>query len=278
MIGRVVRAALLVVLASTRALAAETPEPASAGLAASPLDSDPFSSPYVYQNVGRGRKMSVTLQYEAGFGTRDSRNFAQKGIEQGLRARFQPWEFLGIEAFGGIVVGTGDRPSRGQAVSIEVIARALDQRWHYINLDLGAGYVFDYRSAHVPRVRLTLGRSFGRLDLSVSGLLEIPVGKAGRDDVDVMMSVAASYGIRPWFRLGMEIAAEDLEGFSGHDAEGGAKVLVGPTLAVTLPYDLFLKVNAAAVYAHLGNQAFAPGTAMPAWGAMARAAVGWTWH
>ena len=158
---------VLVLLAATPALAADFPD--------TPLDADPFSSPYVYQNVGRGREMSVTLQYEAGYGSRESRNFTQKGIEQGLRVRFQPWQFLGFEAFGGMVLGTSKGDLKGQAASIEVIGRALDQRKHYVNLDLGAGYIYDYRGDHIPRARLTLGRSFGALDLSLSGLFEIPV-------------------------------------------------------------------------------------------------------
>ena len=262
---------VLVLLAATPSLAADFPD--------TPLDADPFSSPYVYQNVGRGREMSVTLQYEAGYGTRESRNFAQKGIEQGLRVRFQPYDFLGVEAFGGVVIGAKDGASHSEAASFEVIGRALNQRQHYINLDLGAGYLYDYRSNHVPRVRLTIGRSFGDLDVSLSGLMEFPVHVAGRDSFDVMTSLAVSYGFLPWFRFGMEVAGEDLEGLFETEAEGGAKVLFGPTFAFTMPYDLFFKLNAAAVRVFNGNQASSPGAALPAaWGLMARGAVGWTWH
>lgn len=240
---------------------------------------DPYSSPYVYQNTGRGRGQSFTVQYEVGYGTRESRNFAQQGVEQGLRLRYQPLDFLGIEAFGGIVIDAARGGLRSQAAAVEVIARALRQDRHYLNLDLGLGYIYDYRSDHVPRIRLSIGRSFGALDLSLSGLLEVPVGSAGRDEVDVMTALAVSYAVVPSLRLGLEIAGEDLEGlFEEEEAEGGAKLLFGPTLAWTLPKGFFVKLNTSAVHAFLGNQRFAPGERPAAWGFMGRMALGWTWQ
>ena len=242
-----------------------------------PEDAAPYSSPYVYQNTGHGRAMSATLQYEAGYGSRESRSFAQKGVEQGLRLRVQPWDFLGVEAFGGVVVDAHSRGLTSEAASIEVVARALDQRRHQVNLDIGAGYIYDYRHAHVPRIRLTLGRGFGRLDLSLSGLLEIPVGSAGRDDLDVMTTIAASYRVTDWLRVGGEVAAEDLEGlWDPREAEGGAKFLFGPTVAFVGPAGLFVKVNAAPVFAYVANQRPAPGAIRgDQWGFMGRVVLGW---
>ncbi|NOZ01588.1 MAG: hypothetical protein GXP54_06835, partial [Deltaproteobacteria bacterium] len=210
----------------------------------------------------------------------DSRNFIPKGIEQGLRVRFQPLERLGIEAFGGMVIDSSNGDYRGAAGSIEIIGRVLQQERHYINMDLGAGYIYDYRGDHVPRVRLTLGRSFDALDISLSGLVEIPVGSAGRDEVDVMTSFALSYGFFDWYRLGLEIAGEDLEGFFDPDeAEGGAKLLFGPTMSFDLPADFYLKFNAAAVYAHTSNQTVQPGSSKPdTWGFMGRLVLGWVWR
>ncbi|MBI5479246.1 MAG: hypothetical protein HY906_10335 [Deltaproteobacteria bacterium] len=239
-----------------------------------------YATPYVYQNVGAGQPMSVTAQYELGYGSRESRTFTQVGIEQGARLRFQPWQRFGVEAFGGVVLDAGSGGYRSFAASVEGLGRVLIQSRHHLNLDLGAGYIYDYRGDHVPRLRLTLGRSFGRLDLSLSALLEIPVGGVGRDGVDVITTVAASYRVVARLRLGFEVAAEDLEGLTGrNEAEGGAKLLCGPTLAITLPHGLFLKLNTAAVYAWLSNQTYAAGARRPdEWGVMARAVVGWSWH
>jgi hypothetical protein len=240
----------------------------------------PYNSPYVYQNTGRGRSMSVTMQYEVGYGSRESRNFGQKGVEQGLRVRFQPWSFLGLEAFGGVLLDAGSGSFRGKAGGVELIGRALAQKRQGVNLDVGAGYLYDYRGDSIPRLRLTLGRSFDRLDVSLSGLMEIPVGSRGRDELDVMTTLAASYGVLDWLRIGMEAGLEDMEGFfETSEAEGGAKAVFGPTLAFTLPKGFFVKMNGVAVYAHLSNQRPPSGAVRPdTWGFMGRAVVGWTWN
>jgi hypothetical protein len=224
--------------------------------------------------------MSVVVQYELGYGSRESRTFTQEGIEQGARLRFQPWERFGVEAFGGVVLDAGGGGYRSFAASVEGLGRVLVQARHHVNLDLGAGYSYDYRGDHVPRLRVTLGRSFGRFDLSLGALLEIPVGSAGRDEVDVMTTVAASYRLVPWLRVGVEVAAEDLEGLTGrNEAEGGAKFLFGPTVALVLPHGFFLKLNTAAVYAYLANQTYAAGARRPdEWGVTTRAVLGRSWH
>ena len=82
-------------------------EPGPAGDPADPLDGGPHV-PYVYQRHGDGPAMSVGLSYEAAYGTRESRHFAPDGVEQGLRVRFQPLSFLGLEAFAGVVLDPGD--------------------------------------------------------------------------------------------------------------------------------------------------------------------------
>jgi len=248
-----------------------------------------YSSPYVYQRSGQGYDMSVSLMYELGYGSRESRNFSQEGIENGLRARFQPWSFLGIEGFGGIVLDSDGGGYRSEAASIDVIARPLNQEQHYVNVDLGAGYIYDYRNDNIPRVRLSIGRSFNKLDLSLSGLLEIPVGASGRDEADIMTALAMSYAFARQFRGGLELAGEDLEGlFESEEAEGGAKILFGPTANFYLPLDFMLKFNAAAVYAYTSNQNYATDTndqnstaqikKPEEWGVMGRMVIGWTWH
>jgi hypothetical protein len=237
-----------------------------------------YATPYVYQDVGAGPRLAVTAQYELGYGSRESRAFTQEGIEQGARLRFQPWERFAVEAFGGVVLEPAGS-YRGFAASVEGIGRVLVQARHHLNLDLGAGYIYDYRGDHVPRLRLVVGRSFGRFDVSLSGLLEIPVGAQGRDEADVVVAVAASYLVLPRLRLGLEVAAEDLEGLGERrEAEGGAKVLWGPTAALNLPRGFFLKLNVAAVWTYVANQDVPPGARPDEWGVMARAVVGWTWR
>jgi hypothetical protein len=275
-----VLARTLGVVVAAVALAATLP--ARAGEGSAPRADEErasYATPYVYQDAGAGPRMSVTAQYELGYGSRESRSFTQEGVEQGVRLRFQPFERFGVEAFGGMVVDPTSGSYRSFAASVEGIGRVLVQARHHLTLDLGVGYLYDYRGDHVPRLRLTASRSFGRLDVSLSGLLEVPVGAAGRDDADVIITVGAAYLVAPRLRLGLEAAAEDLEGFRArHESEGGAKVLWGPTAALSLPHGLFVKLNVAAVWVYLANQDYAPGARPDEWGVMARAVLGWTWH
>jgi hypothetical protein len=249
------------------------------GLLAGPVRAAEPASPYVYQRTGQGMEGGFSVLLETAYGTRESRNFAPDGVELGLRLRGQPLGWLGLEGFAGLLLdpGRGGGPD-SYAAGLEVLARALRQERHEINLDVGLGYIFDYRGEHVPRARLTLGRSFGDLDLSLAGLLEIPVGSAGRDEADVMVALAGSYAVTPWYRQGFELAAEDLEGFAeAEEAEGGAKLLFGPTAALDLAGGMLLRLNAAAVYAHTANQIPLEGRPLPdSWGLMLRVVLGWS--
>jgi hypothetical protein len=54
----------------------------------------------------------------------------------------------------------------------------------------------------------------------------------GRDDIDVLVFAGASYGVAGPVRLGVESFAQDLEELSSDGAEGGARWMAGPTIAL----------------------------------------------
>jgi len=232
-------------------------------------------APYVYHRVGDGESMSATAELETAYGTRESRFFGSEGFEQGLRVRFQPWSFLNFEAWGGLLVHDGGLEE--EALSFEVNWRALNQDDHYVDLHLGAGYIYDYRDDHIPRLRAAVGRSFGDFDLLAGSLLEIPTS-SDRDEVDIMFSLAGSYKITDWYRQGLEFIAEDLEGlWEPEEAEGGAKFLIGPTSCFQVTGNLEIKVNAALVLAYLENQTQPPGVDLgDEVGFMGRVVLGYT--
>ena len=94
-----------------------------------------------------------------------------------------------------------------------------------------------------------------------------------------MVSLAASYGFLPWFRAGLEVAGEDLEGFGDdEEVEGGAKLLFGPTMSFAMPLGFFAKVNTSAAYTRVPQSLRNAPTAHPTWGFMGRAVLGWGWH
>jgi hypothetical protein len=57
----------------------------------------------------------------------------------------------------------------------------------------------------------------------------------GRDPVDMLAMVGASYRVLDWLRLGVEYVVQDFEdAWETDEAEGGARQYVGPTVAVNL--------------------------------------------
>jgi hypothetical protein len=59
----------------------------------------------------------------------------------------------------------------------------------------------------------------------------------GRDSVDVMVQAGVSYRVLSWFRAGVEWVGQDHEETFADQAEGGARMFVGPTAALQLLQD-----------------------------------------
>jgi hypothetical protein len=235
------------------------------------------SQPYLYQRGGHGTPGALAVELETAYGTRDARPFGAEGVEQGARLRWAPLAFLNLEGWSGVLVTGGTH--RATAGAIDLHLGVLNQADHQLNLTLGAGYLFDYRQAHVPRLRATLGRSWGALDTSLSGYLEIPTAR-GRDAVDLALALAASYRLARWVRLGLEAEGQDLEGFwEPGEAEGGAKLVLGPTAWFKLWDRLYAKLNLGAILPATANAPAGLAVAdssLHDYGVLGRAVVGWS--
>lgn len=200
---------------------------------------------YVYQRGDHGAQGTGTVEADVAAGTREVRPFGSSGVESGARFKFNALDRVAIEGWGGALVSDGTYVNA--AWSAEVSARILEQSRHFVNLSLGAGFMRDYQSVSIPRARVTLGRTFGRVDTSLSGLFELPQA-ASRDGVDVILGAAASYRVSRTFAVGAEVLGEDLEGlWNAKEAEGGAKLVAGPTVWFKPAPSFHLKLNAAAV-------------------------------
>ncbi len=233
--------------------------------------------PYLYQHAGRTRPNLFMVESETAYGTREARPFGEQGVEEGVRLRWAPTSFLVLEGWGGMVLAGG--AYRASAASIDAYFSVLDQQRHQVNLTLGGGCLVDFQAIAVPRLYAALSRSFGPLDLALSTRVEFPVTGA-RDVADLVLGVAASYRVAPWSRLGIEIVGQDLEGFWEHDeAEGGAKVVMGPTAWFAIGRHLEVKANAGAVLPATANvpRRVAPGIDAPGqgYGFLGRLALAW---
>ena len=129
--------------------------------------------PYVYHRSGHTEGKVAAVEMEMGYGSREARPFGESGVEQGLRVRYSPLSWLNVEAWGGLLIPSGS--AMADAYSAEVNVGVLNQATAYVNVTLGAGYLYDYQNVHVPRIRLAVSRTFGKLDLIATGLSEIPL-------------------------------------------------------------------------------------------------------
>jgi len=234
---------------------------------------EPF---YLYQRGYFGAQGDISLETETAYGNRETRLLGADVVEQGLRVRVAGTDWLSFEGWGGFALRTDENAEgdgRDSAVSGDVFARVLNQERQFVNLSLGLGYLYDYGQNSIPRARLTVGRQWRDFDLSFSTLAEMPLTEekereeeaeaegeeeeeAGAyDEVDLIFSAAFSYGLTDWMRLGAESVLEDAEGFwDTEEAEGGAKMLLGPTAYFAATDNMFVRLNAASVIPLTSNQ------------------------
>ncbi len=238
------------------------------------------SHPYVYQRGGHGTAGVVSVEVETAYGSRDARPFGAAGMEQGARVRWTPLDWLTAEGWSGVLFTGG--AYRATAAAVDVHVGVLNQADHHVNLTLSGGYLFDYQQVHVPRLRATLGRSWGPLDTALSGYLEIPTAR-GRDAVDLVVALAASYRVARWARVGLELEGQDLEGFwEPQEAEGGAKLVLGPTAWFRVWDGLYAKLNVGAIVPATTNAptnvVAGADTSTYDYGVLARAVAGWSFE
>ncbi len=201
----------------------------------------------VYQRDGFGTKGSVQLGWESAFGTREARPFGEKGLEQGIRSRFSISDTVAIEAWGGLLVDTSDTSVEAGAFSAEAQFGVLQQQDHRVNLSVGAGFLRDFQAVSIPLVRACLSRRFGPMNVAVSGLAEVPLAE-NRDPVDLIVEVAAAYEVSNGLHVGVEAVGEDLEAFwEPEEAEGGAKMVLGPSARLARGDHVDIRFHAGAV-------------------------------
>lgn len=230
-------------------------------------------TPYVYEKTGFGTGGRLTVEAESAYGVRETRPFGQKGFELGAKLKYRFFDWFSMDAKGAAVFD--DKEYKSAMFAAEAIFGVLAQEKFYINLSLGAGYTYDFEGVSVPTVRLSLNRTFGALDLTLSGTAEFPIAD-DRDPFDVIVGLGAGYKFVSWFTGGIEAVGEDLEGlWDEEEAEGGAKFLVGPTLTFVPVDNFFVKFNGA-VSVSMTNNATQSGKRYDSPGFLGRLSLGYS--
>ena len=200
----------------------------------------------LYFRTAFGEAGSITADYESALGSREARPFGEQGVEQGVRIRYRPMGRVTVETWGGVLFT--EAGYAGGAGAVEAHLGVIDQgETSPVAVTVSVGGMLDYQQVLVPRARLTVHREQGLWDLTASSLVEVPLSEV-RDEVDLIVGLAALRPVGGGVHLGAEVMGEDLEGFWEEDeAEGGAKLVAGPTAFIPITQHLRLKGNVSAV-------------------------------
>jgi hypothetical protein len=221
---------------SARFLLAALLAGATATLAASPLCAQ--DRPFLFtvttgSDAGFGAR--TLLSGDLGYGRRSFRSVAPERAEQSVTAQIALGSRVTVLARTGLAFAD---PSATSTVSAqgEVLAGLLPAD-AAASLFVGVGGLRDYAGTAVFLGRVGAGFSGARWEAAGNLRLEHAfvahdgtATEAPRDGVDLITTagVARRSGS---VRLGVEAVAEDLEGFfDREEAEGGAKLMIGPTV------------------------------------------------
>jgi hypothetical protein len=195
------------------------------------------SRPFVFSFTPASTpKAQVLVDYDIGVGEETFRSNATNGPEHrlGIQASLHRWTFLsrfGIPQPG----GSYDTSKQG-----EVLYSILTPDSSGVSLAAGFGVLHEARGVDVLLSRIAAGRDFQKWRLQGNVVFQRPLSSnrdaVNRDAVDLITTAGWSRRLGSAFSLGVEGIGEDLEGFwNPAEAEGGARLLIGPSLHVAPP-------------------------------------------
>jgi hypothetical protein len=172
------------------------------------------------------------LQYNAAYGRETFEPMGGDNVEQtlGVQARLSESMLLtGRIGFATTNVSTLS------SQHVELLVRTLSSANSLLDVSLGPGFRHEYSGTNVLLGRIIVGRHFASWDVYGNMLFEKPFSPT-RDDIDLVLMLGWSYSVSTAIRVGIEGVGQDLEGFwEANEAEGGARLFVGPTLTAAIP-------------------------------------------
>jgi hypothetical protein len=233
--------------------------------AAATVSLDAQQPAFLYSITPSGARALVSAHL--GYGERLFSAVGPERWEQRLGAQLALGARFTLVASGGLRTSTG----------VELLA-------NFGFAAFGLGGMLDYTGSAVALGRVAAGFRGPQWEIAGNLRLERSLARAGarRDALDVITSVGVSRRFGRPLRVGLEAVGEDLEGiFDPNEAEGGAKLLLGPTLAIapTAHWQLILgggpvlRLSQSTVIGGGG----APRDLITRSGYVLRSSVGYTW-
>lgn len=195
----------------------------------------------------------LSMSLEAATGSRDAGSMGRDGEEGLANLHYSPAEDWALEAGAGYA-HNDVRDRNEQRYTVEARYQGLPG-----GFGLGGGYRYDYDQVSIPFARLMWRSDSPAYPLGISALLEFPRA-SDRDATDVLLSAAQGLPCGDRLRCAIELAGEDLEGFwEPEEAEGGAKIVLGPTVSWHWAQDRQFNLFAGWIHAATANVPTRPG-------------------
>jgi hypothetical protein len=221
------------VLISPKALTALLLSGMAAASAAAQPTTGPQDRPFVFSiSTPSTETPHATVHLDTGFGERPFDVVQGDRLEQ--RLGIQAFVGRGLTVLARVGIAADQRDLRASQQG-ELLYSVVRGPANHGALAVGIGMRHESEGVNVLLWRAAAGRTFSAWRLDGSALVEKPFS-IGRDSVDLITTMGVARRLSRAVHAGIEMIGEDLEGFwEADEAEGGARLLVGPSLRVAPP-------------------------------------------
>ena len=175
-------------------------------------------------------KGQLAVQNRFSFGRRVGRVSGLHSLQDRLGASYGATDWMEVRASLGWVsdFGSDSAPEFSGGFAFAPVSQ---KRGMPLEVILEASALREFDGTPVLLAGASVGRDFRRGDVQASATLEKPFS-ATRDAVDIIFGLGGAAQITQWLRVGAEAIGSDMEAFwEAEEAEGGARLVAGPTAA-----------------------------------------------
>lgn len=187
--------------------------------------------PFLFQvNTLTAETASWSLNYSGSYGQRTSTPFGYDGVDQQLAVKGYLGDRFTLYANAALGFARGGGGVTG-AQQAEVLRDVIGGKHLFgPRVGIGMGFSHDFANTSAIFSRITASYDVAKWRIGANLRFEKAFA-ADRDDIDLITSVGFHHRLAGAFYAGIEAVGQDLEGFwESDEAEGGAKLLVGPSV------------------------------------------------